>query len=66
MNPYNPGLEQVTSERIRRRMREAEHARLVASARSVEDRDRLFGGAGRVVSGLRIRVSQMIRRPRLA
>jgi len=66
MNPYNPGLERVASERIRHRMRDAEHARLVALAKPVNDRSHPLDRAGRVFVGLRARVAQAFKRPRLA
>jgi len=66
MNPYNPGLERIASERIRQRMRDAEHSRLVALATPVNDRSHALERAGRVLVGLRARVAQAFRRPRLA
>jgi hypothetical protein len=66
MNPYNPGLERIASERIRQRMRDAEYSRLVALAKPVDDRSHLFERADRALVGLRARVAQAFRRPRLA
>ncbi|HEX6287517.1 MAG TPA: hypothetical protein VFZ80_08525 [Acidimicrobiia bacterium] len=66
MNPYNPGLERIASERIRQRMRDAEHSRLVALAKPANDRGHLFERAGSAYFGLRARVARAFRRPRLA
>jgi hypothetical protein len=66
MNPYNPGLEGIASERIRHRMRDAENARLVALAKPVKDRSHLLDRASRVFVGLKPRVGRAFRRPRLA
>jgi len=66
MNPYNPGLERIASERIRRRMRDADHARLVALAKPVNDRSHPLGPAGRAFVVLGPRLARAFRRPRLA
>jgi hypothetical protein len=67
MNPYNPGLEQRAWDRVDRRRREADAARLAASALPRDQRESdLLRSVRLAIADLRARAAAVRAKPRNA